>query len=753
MADSFIGRPLSRVDGPAKVTGAAKYAAEFSAEGLLYGVVVSSAVAKGRIRHIDASRALAVPGVVKVLSHENRPEPAWLNSKYSDDDAPAGDHFRPLYDDKVHFSGQPVALVLADTFEAARAASALVEIRYEVSEYTTNLRGNLEEAYHPKRTKSGYQKPPKPRGDSEKARKKAPHEVEFTHHDAAEHHNPMEPHASTVLFNDGHLTIYDKTQGTLNSQTYVCNVFGLKKDQVEVRAPFVGGAFGSGLRPQYQLFLAVAAALHTKRSVRVVLTRQQMFSFSHRPEALHELKGAADENGKLTAIEHRAYTETSRFENYTDIVVNWSGLLYHCANVTFDHKIVPLDVYTPCDMRAPGAATGVPPLETLIDELAFRAGVDPLEFRLRNYAEKDENQGKPFSSKELRACYAQGAEKFGWAGRPLQPRSMREGKKLVGWGMATGVWEAMEQKASASVRLGPDGKLLVKSAITDIGTGTYTMGVQVAAELMQLPESEVSFELGNSSFPTAPLQGGSWTAASVGSAIKIACEKLRDALLDLALDLPQFKRAKEKELILENGHVTWTKEPSHRLRYGEILGLTQTEFLEETGTNIPNLVKQQPYTRNTHSAIFVEVKVDEDFGMVEVSRVVSAVAAGKILNPKTARSQILGGVVWGISQALHEESMLDHKLGRFMNHNFAEYHVPVMKDIREIDVIFVQEEDPVVSNLGIKGLGEIGIVGVAGAISNAIFHATGVRVHEFPITLDKIVKESYAGSDRVLRAG
>ncbi|RYZ97462.1 MAG: xanthine dehydrogenase family protein molybdopterin-binding subunit, partial [Proteobacteria bacterium] len=473
-----------------------------------YGVAVPSAIAKGKIKGFDLEEASSVPGVIKIFTHENRPSTAWFNKKYTDDDAPGGTHFRPLHDEEVKYSGQPIALVVAESFEAARRAAALVKVDYEAQAHQTDMRANLDEIYRPKNTKMGYQKPPPPRGDSKKAYEEAAYQAGAKRKDAVEHHNPMEPHATTVVYEaDGKLTIYDKTQGVTNSQTYVCNIFGLKKEDVTVRAPYVGGAFGSGLRPQYQVVLATMAALDLKRSVRVVLTRQQMFSFGYRPEALQEIRAGADKDGRIVAIEHRVASNTSRFENYTDVVVNWSGQLYQCDNITLDHKLVPLDLYTPLDMRAPGATTGISAFETVIDDLAFAAGVDPLEFRLRNYAEKDQATGKPFSSRELRACYTQAAEKFGWSKRPLAPRSMREGKKLVGWGMATGAWEAMQMKCAAGAELNSDGILTIRSGFTDIGTGTYTIVNQVAADAMGMNSNQVKVELADTSFPAAMLQG------------------------------------------------------------------------------------------------------------------------------------------------------------------------------------------------------------------------------------------------------
>lgn len=737
-----IGRSLSRVDGPLKVTGRAKYAGEFPAEGLLHGYIVSSAITKGRITRIDTSEALKLPGVVFVFTHENRPNLAWFDRKWKDDDAPKGSPFRPLYDDQILHAMQPIALVIADSFEAARAGARLAQVEYESVPHETHLHNVEHRAFTPGRDKGGFQPPPKPRGNADQAYIDAPVRLRAEYFQPAEHHNPMEMHASTVVYqDDGTLTIYDKTQGVQNTQQYVTNVFGLPASSVRVISPFVGGAFGSGLRPQHQLFMAVMAATQLKRSVRVELSRPQMFTFGHRPETIQRIRLGAMPDGTLTSLIHEAIQEASQFENYVEVVVNWSGQQYKCDNVRLDYKLARLDVYTPLDMRAPGAATGVPAIECAIDELAYELGMDPIELRLKNFTDINPNENKPFSSKELRACFEQGARRFGWQKRNPQPRSMRDGKHLIGYGMATGVWDAMQGQAAAHARLSSDGKLTVSSATSDIGTGTYTVMTQIAADTLGLDPADVTFKLGDSSLPMSPLEGGSWTVSSVGSAVKAACDGLRAQLLKLAqrFTAEPLASATADQVRFEGGKLIYAADPAHSVSISHILKHTGTPALEESVRSVPYYASQSKYSLATHSAVFVEVRVDEDLGTVGVSRVVSAVAAGRIINPKAARSQVLGAVVMGIGAALQEETFTDHKLGRYVNHDLAEYHVPVNADIGSIDVIFVEEADTVVNPLGAKGVGEIGIVGVPAAIANAVFHATGKRVRHFPLTPDKLL--------------
>lgn len=737
----YIGKPVNRVDAFEKVTGKARYAGEYNLEGLLYGVVVSSSIARGKITSLDTSAALTIEGVKNVYSHLNVNGLPWFDIKYKDMNMLPGSPFRPFYSNEIQFSQQPIALVVAESLELARYAASLIKVEYQSEEFDTNLEANLDKGFKPKSGKAGFDKP-KSRGNAERALRKADTKIAAEYFHGAEHHNPMEMYASTAtLEKDGSLTIYDKTQGVLNSQSYIARVFGIKHKKVRILSPYVGGGFGSGLRPQYQLFMAALATLDLKQPVRVTLTRQQMFSFGHRPVTWQKVELGATRDGMLEAISHTAISETSRFENYTENIVNWSARIYQCKNVNLDYQLVSLDVNSPLDMRAPGATTGIFALECAMDELAYALNLDPVALRLKNYSEKDPEKRRDFTSKNLLDCYKQGAEHFGWESRTLQPRSMKSGRHLIGWGMATGMWDAMMMPARAHARLTAEGKLMVSSATSDIGTGTYTIMTQIAAETLGLPMEDVTFKLGDSKFVFAPYEGGSATAASVGTSVMNVCLDIKKKVFDLAgkLDNSPFRKLSIDGVSFANGSIIRRDDTNITLSIKEVLRQSGTDVLEEKSADLGALLKQRGYSRNTHSAVFVEVKVDEDLGMVSVTRVVSAVAAGRILNPKTARSQIMGGVIWGISMALHEDSFMDHQYGRFINHDYAEYHIPVHGDTPEIEVIFVNEDDPIINPLGIKGVGEIGIIGVAAAVANAIHHATGKRIRDLPITPDKLL--------------
>ena len=476
---SYIGTATSRVDGRAKVTGEAKYAGEFNASGLAYGSVIESTIPKGRIVRIDASEALRVEGVFEVLTHQNRPRMAESDEAWKDDVAPEdGSPFRPLYDDTIKFSGQPIALVLAQEWEIARYAASLVRIEYEKQAFATDLHKERDRAFVVK-------KPEKLRGDAEKAYAAADVRHEADYFIPTEYHNPMELFASTVMWDGGgKLTVYDKTQGVQNVQRYLCSVFDKQGNEVRVVSPFVGGAFGSGLRPQYQVVLAVLGALKLERSVRLVLTRQQMYGLGYRPATIERLALGAKADGTLDVITHEAISVTSQFEDFSRNDTAWSALLYKSANAKYVHRLARLDVPTSSDMRAPGAATGVYALESAMDELAVALKLDPIELRLRCYSDRDQNEDIPYSSKRLRECYRQGAEAFGWNKRKPEPRSMRDGSELVGWGMATGVWEALQMPAAARIVLTANGHAEVSCAASDIGTGTYTIIAQVAADTL-----------------------------------------------------------------------------------------------------------------------------------------------------------------------------------------------------------------------------------------------------------------------------
>jgi xanthine dehydrogenase YagR molybdenum-binding subunit len=737
----YIGASTSRVDGLAKVTGQAKYAADFNTPGLAHGSVVTSSIAKGRIARIDCSAALGVNGVLDVLTHENRPLMADDDQAYKDDVAPGGSPFRPLYGDRIMFSGQPIALVVAETSEIARFAASLVLVEYETDAHVTDVRRQREASIPVKALASPDEAPfapPRTRGAPEQGLAAAALRHAGEYYVPIEHHNPMELFASTVVYDgDGKLTVYDKTQGVQNVQRYLCGVFDMKPEDVRVMSPFVGGAFGSGLRPQFQVVLAALAARALQRSVRVVLTRPQMYVLGYRPAMIQRIELGANADGTLEAITHDATTVTSQYEDYFRQETGWSGLLYKCDNAKYEHKLARLDLTTPCDMRAPSAPTAHFALESAMDELAVALKLDPLELRLRCYSDRDQNNDRPFSSKALRECYRQGAEAFGWDKRDQEPRSMRDGGELVGWGMATGMWEALQAPITVRIALSANGHAEIACATSDIGTGTYTIMAQVAADMLGLPLENITIKLGDSSLPQSPVEGGSWIAASVSNGIATTAGAIRDELLQLAKRMPGSPLANlaPGEVALVDGKLVSRGDASRSASVADVMRRGAVDRIEQEKTTNPS--KDVVRAHNTHAAVFAEVKVDKQLGVIRVTRVVSAVAAGRILNAKTARSQILGSVVWGIGMALHEETLIDHRLGRIMNANLAEYHVPVNADVHDIEVIFVDEPDD--SNpLGVKGLGEIGIVGVAAAVANAVYHATGTRVRDLPITLDKL---------------
>ncbi|MCF0073047.1 xanthine dehydrogenase family protein molybdopterin-binding subunit [Dyadobacter sp. CY261] len=740
----MVGRPVSRLEGKLKVTGAARYAAEYDVPDLLYGYVVNSTITKGKITRIDVSAAKALNGVLEVITHENRPDVASVDLKYTDMDAPPGVVFKPLLDAEVKYNGQPLALVIAEDFETARYAATLVIIEYQEEPFETCLDHNLEKARKPEKGLATMLKPPPPppTGNFEQAFKDSPVKVDSEFRHGTEHHNPIELFATTTVYEgEGKLTIYDKTQGTVNNQLFVANVFGLHYKDVRVLSPFVGGAFGAGLRPQYQLYLCVMASLFLKRNVRVVLERKQMYPFPHRPQSYQRLRFAADANGRLTALNHLAISEASQFEDYVETVAQWSHKLYPAPNTLFEYKLASLDLFTPLDMRAPGGVTALHAIECTMDELAYEASIDPLEFRLRNYAETDPVTGKPFTSKALRECYMRAAKQFGWEKRSPAPGSMTRGNKFVGYGMATGIWDAYQFPSRVEAMITQDGKLVLNNAVTDIGTGTLTVMTQVAADELGMPMENVTFNYGDSKKPFSMFQGGSSMTASTGVGIVVAVKALKKKLLKKAKDIDgsPFKNVSGEDVAFRDGSIFLRRSPSVSVSFQEIVAANGGRPVKTTNMGAPHVLKLRKYAKATHSAAFVEVEVDKELKMITVTRAITAVAAGTIINPKTARSQITGSMVWGISKALHEETILDEKLGKYMNQNLAEYHIPVHADINELDVIFADERDDLINELGVKGVGEIGLVAMPAAVANAVFHATGKRIRELPIHFDKLL--------------
>ncbi len=730
---------MSRVDGIAKVTGKAKYAAEFKVPNLAYGFIVLGDVANGTINSIDTVEAEKVTGVIRILTHLNAPK---LGPKASTEEAPPRGNqpeqdksFRALQSDKIYFNMQPVALVVAETYEQARYAARLVKISYNAEKHVTDTEAAQAGARAPRRA------PQRTRGNPEEAMSGAPVKIEAEYRIPIEHHNPMELHGAVAFWEGDKLTIFDKTQDVYGVRGHLASSFGVSPENVQVISPFVGGAFGSSLRPNYYPSLTAMAARELKRPVKVVYTRTQMYSgHGYRPYTIQKVSLGAEKSGKLTAMIHEAVHNTSSFEEFNDGTTNFTRQIYACPNLSAPLKITDTNLNTPTWMRAPGAVSGMFALECAMDELAYELKIDPLELRLINYAETDPESGKPWSSKALRECYRLGAEKFGWKNRKFEPRSMRDGRLLVGWGMATGVWGAFQRNASARIVLRADGTAHVSSATSDIGPGTYTVMTMIAAEYLGLPAEKVKFELGDTKFPRAPSQGGSQTTSSVGSAIFETAGVIKRKLLELAKKdaTSPFAAADVDGVELLDGRLQIKGDPSRFVNVSELMRRNNLTEIDETFESKPS-PERQKYALLAHGAQFIEVKVDPDTGFVRVARAIEVSACGRIMNPKTSHSQEIGGVVWGIGMALQEATEIDHRFGRIMNPNLQHYHVPVNADIMEIETVFVEEDDKIVNPLGVKGMGELGMVGIPAAIANAVFHATGRRVRDLPITPDKLL--------------
>jgi xanthine dehydrogenase YagR molybdenum-binding subunit len=731
---------MSRVDGVAKVTGQAKYAAEFQVPNLAYGFIALGTVAKGTITSIDTRDAERAPGVIRVFTHLNAPK---LGPKPVSEDAPPrggqqeeDKSFRALQSNKIFFNAQPIALVVAETYEQARYAARLVKASYNAEKHMTDTEAVRGQARAPSQGR-----PSKPRGNPEEALRNAPVKVEAEYRIPIEHHNPMEPHAAIAVWQGDKLTIFDKTQEVYGVREHLASSFGIPEESVNVVSPFVGGAFGSSLRPNYYPALTAMAARELKRPVKVVYTRTQMFTgHGYRPYTIQKVALGAERSGKLSAIIHEAVHNTSTFEEFSDGTTGFPRQVYACPNLHAPLKIIDTDLNTPTWMRAPGAVSGMFALECAMDELSYALAIDPLELRLINYAEVDPESGRPFSSKALRECYRLGAEKFGWKDRKPEPRSMRDGRLLVGWGMATGVWGAFQMPATARITLKADGTAHVASATSDIGPGTYTVITMIAAEYLGLRPEQVKFELGDTKFPRAPSQGGSWTTSSVGSAVYGAALAVGAKLLSLANQEASspLKTAAASDVEMLDGRLQLKSDPSRFVSVSDVMKRNRLTEITETFEAQPSKEREK-YATLAHGAQFVEVKVDPDLGIIRVTRAIEVTACGKIINPKASHSQEIGGVVWGIGMALQEATEIDHRYGRIMNPNLQHYHVPVNADIHMIETMFVEEDDKIVNPLGVKGMGELGMVGIPAAIANAVFHATGRRIRDLPITPDKLL--------------
>lgn len=702
-----VGSPIDRVDARLKVTGKATYAAEVQVANVAHAVIVGSTVARGRVRLVDHRAARQLPGVIAVLTPETAPRlPPAQGGK-----GPIDKVLQLLQDDKIWYLEQPIAVVVADTLEHAQHAASLVTATYDTTAPACELRDALEGAYTPE-SLGPNGAPDSTRGDLAKGAAATRTKVSEIYTTPIETHNPMEPHATIAVWQgDAKLTLYDATQGIFGVRNRIAKTFGLEPQNVRVINHYVGGGFGCKGSPWSHVALAALAAKAINRPVKLVLTRPQMFSLvGHRPSTVQHVALGADATGKLTMIEHHVTSETSRFDEFAEPSAVQTRHLYSCPNVVTSHKLVRLDVATPTFTRAPGESTGTFALESAMDELAYALNMDPIALRVKNHAVRDEQEDKPFSSKSILQCYQQAAQRFGWAKRTAKPGSMKDGELLVGWGMASCTYPAKMSPASAIARMKADGKLHVQAGTQDIGTGTYTVMTQIAADAIGLPVEDVTFELGDTAFPETPVSGGSQTAASTGSAVKAAVEALKGKLLALG------RKADEPwgEVVARSGQLEVTAEHKTEKRV-------------------------EAHSYHSHGAIFADVRVHPLTREVRLARLVGAYAAGKILNPKTAESQFKGGIVWGIGLALQEVTHRDKRTARNVVRDLADYHVPVHADVPDIDVIIVPEADPFVNPLGVKGIGEIGITGMGAAIANAVYHATGKRVRDLPITLDKLL--------------
>jgi xanthine dehydrogenase YagR molybdenum-binding subunit len=686
-----IGAPLNRIDGPKKVTGTAPYAYEHPVEGVTYVFPVQSTIARGRIVSIDASTARALPGVVTVLSHENAPRLASL------DDA----ELAVFQSAAIAYYGQFVAAVVAETPEIARQAASLVVIRYEEQPHDVELRADRADLYKPEKVNPSYETDTVS-GDVEAALAQASVSLDHTYTTPAYHNNPLEPHATVATWSDDGVTLYDANQGAHRIRDDVAQAFGLAPERVRVISPYVGGGFGSKAFTHPHVILTVMAAMVAERPVKLALTRQQMFAVvGYRTPTIQRIRLGAGSDGRLTAIAHDVVEQTSTIREFAEQTALATRMMYAAPNRRTTHRLARLDVPTPTIMRAPGECPGMFALESAMDEMAIACGLDPVELRILNEPEIDPDTGHPFSSRGLVACLREGAQRFGWQQRDPRPRMRSDGRWLSGTGVAASTYPTRRRASTAIVRVDREGRYSVLIDAADIGTGAWTVLTQIAADALDVPIERVHLEIGDTLLPPAQIAGGSMGTASWGTAIVEAARKLRT-------------------------------------RLQEEHGVIPAGGLEATGEAGEN-PEARRFAMHAYGAQFAEVRVNIDTGEVRVPRLLGVFAAGRIMNAKTARSQFLGGMTMGLSMALHEQSILDPRFGDYVNHDFAEYHIATNADVGAIDVSWIDEDDPYVNPMGAKGIGEVGIVGTAAAIANAVYHATGIRIRDLPITLDKLL--------------
>jgi xanthine dehydrogenase YagR molybdenum-binding subunit len=747
-----IGKPIDRTDGRQKVTGQALYAADFPARNIAYAVAFQSTIASGRVKSIDSAEARRQPGVLAVITHENAPALHRVSMDHTL--GKPGQTFLPLQGDEIHYAGQYLGMVVAETITQALHAAALVKVDYEPQTPVVHMEEALDRSFTPKKMGRGA-KTTSNRGEPDNALAGAAVKIDQTYTTPIENHNPMELSATIASWEGNRLTLHDATQWVFGVRSVVSTWLGIPGDQVRVIDPFVGGGFGCKGSMWPHIVLSAIAARQVNRPVKLVLTRSQMFTcVGYRPRTIQRVALGADAQGKLISVIHECTSQTSSWKDeWVEAATEQSRMLYSCPNVRTNQKLAPVNANTPTQMRAPGHATGTFALEVAMDELAYAAGIDPLELRLRNYAERDENEQKPFSSKALRDCYRQASERFGWRSRNPQPGSMRDGNWLVGWGMATATYPTNQMEASAKVRILADGRVVVSTAAHDLGTGAYTILAQIAADTLDVPIENVKVELADTVLPEAPGAGGSQTTASVGSAVNAACQKALSALKERASADPAspLSGKEAKTITVNDGRIFLKDSPSSGESIADLLRRNGGRPIEGKSDVSPPAKPNaededagaaqnvEQFSKHAWGAQFAEVRIDPQLGHIRVARWVGAFAGGRILNAKTAHSQIMGGIVWGISMALLEHTVYDPNRAKVVNDNLADYMVPVNADIPPIDCFFVEERDEHVNPIGVKGIGELGITGAAAAIANAVYHATGKRLRDLPITLDRLI--------------
>jgi xanthine dehydrogenase YagR molybdenum-binding subunit len=738
--NAVTGKPMDRVDGRQKVAGTAQYSAEYPQKNLAYAVLISSKIARGSIESMDLSAAEKAPGVLAILTHANAPKlktmPAFTAG------GGAAESRIPLSDNNIYHAGQYIGVVVADTFERATHAAELVRVTYTQQPPLIEMEKLRSQAVMPKGKVLG--KPADTvRGNFQQGLADGKVRVEETYTTPTEHHNPMEMHATTAVWERNRLTVYDATQNIFGTRKTLAAAFGIPEKNVRVVCKFIGGAFGCKGAMWSHVPLAVLAARYVRRPVKLVLTRPEMFTgVGYRATTEQKVILAATSDGKLTALAHQGISDTcpEAIGEFVEPFTKATHMMYACQNMQISQRVVRLNKGQPTFMRAPGEASGTFALESALDELAYELKLDPIELRLRNYADTDPDTKLPWSSKSLKESYQLGADKFGWSRRNPAPRSMRDGRYLVGMGMASATYPVIHFPASAAVKIMLDGSVVVQSGTHEMGTGTATALPPIIADVLGIPVERVRFELGDTEMPRAPVSGGSATISSVGTAVEGATQAVRAKVLAIARadrKSPLYK-IPATEIAMENGEIFIKSNRAKSETYASILKRNNLKMVEASFDAKFDEANKK-YSMHSFGAQFAEVRVDPDLGQVRVTRFVGAFGAGKIMNRKTANSQLIGGITMGIGMALLEETITDSRYGRIVNPNLGEYHVPVNADIPAIEAYFVAENDPHINTIGAKGIGEIGITGVAAAIANAVYHATGKRVRSLPITLDKLI--------------